>query len=175
MDFDLLSRCFSSGVAIWLHRTEISPTITEGAACKLDRKKNECYSFLTMRILAISALFLVLLGCGGGSDVSPSAPQIVNLKVEPQTICVGTTATISFTLIDANDDEIIWGAGLSSGEHGGVNPSIGNVPSGTTVHTSFDAASSGRHNHQVLLKIVATDIGGLKGESSEIEFFVFNC
>jgi hypothetical protein len=128
-----------------------------------------------MRIFAIAFLFLLIVGCGGGSDVSPSAPQIVNLKVEPQTICVGTTATISFTLVDANDDEIIWGAGLSTGEHGGVNPSIGNVPAGTTVHTSFDAATSGRHNHQVLLKIVATDISGLKGESSEIELFVFNC
>ena len=128
-----------------------------------------------MRILIISGLFLFFLGCGGGSDVSPSAPQITNLKVEPQTICVGSTATISFTLVDANDDEIIWGAGLSTGEHGGVNPSIGNVPSGTTVRTNFDAATSGRHNHQVLLRIVATDIGGLQGESSEIELFVFNC
>jgi hypothetical protein len=117
----------------------------------------------------------LLFGCGGGSDVSPSAPRISGLKVEPQTICVGTTATISFTLNDANDDEIIWGAGLSTGEHGGVNPSIGKVPSGTTVVTSFDAATSGRHNHQVQLRIVVTDIGGLQGDSAEVELFVFNC
>ena len=128
-----------------------------------------------MRIYLITGVLLLFLGCGGGSDVSPSAPQITSLKVEPQTICVGSTATISFTLIDANDDEIIWGAGLSTGEHGGVNPSIGNAQSGTTVLTSFDAATSGRHNHQVLLRIVATDIGGLQGESAEIELFVFNC
>lgn len=122
------------------------------------------------------SLLLLLLGCGGGgSDVSPSAPRITNLKADPQTICVGSAATISFTLVDANDDEIIWGAGLSTGEHGGVTPSIGNVPSGTTVLTSFDAATSGRHNHQVLLRIVATDIGGLQGDPVEIELFVFNC
>ncbi len=128
-----------------------------------------------MRILLAVFLLLWIVACDGGSDVSPAAPRVTNLRVEPDLICVGTTALISFTLSDANDDEIIWGAGLSSGEHGGVNPSIGNVPSGTTVTTSFDAANSGRHNHQVKLRIVATDIGGLQGEPAEIEFFVFNC
>ena len=120
-------------------------------------------------------LLLFLSGCNGGSDVSPSAPRITNLKVEPQVVCVGTNAVISFTLTDANDDEIVWGAGLSTGEHGGVAPALGNVPSGTTVLTNFDASRSGRHNHQVKLKIVATDITGLQGEPAEIDFFVFNC
>lgn len=129
-----------------------------------------------MRITFLSFLLLILhFGCGGGSDTSPAAPRITNLKVEPELICVGTNAVISFTLTDANEDEIVWGAGLSTGEHGGVNPSIGNVPSGTTVLTNFDAATSGRHNHQVLLRVVATDIGGLQGEPAEIELFVFNC
>ena len=131
--------------------------------------------FKAMRIVFLVFAIVFVLGCNGGSDVSPSAPRVTNLKVEPDLICVGTTAVISFTLIDANDDEIVWGAGLSTGEHGGVSPALGNVPSGTTVRTSFDAAKSGRHNHTVKLKIVATDIGGLKGESAEVEFFVFNC
>jgi hypothetical protein len=127
-----------------------------------------------MRVLFFLTL-LFLIGCSSGMDVSPAAPRVSNLKVEPDLICVGTNAVISFTVTDANDDEIIWGAGLSSGEHGGVNPNIGNVPSGATVVTTFDAATSGRHNHQVELKIVVTDIGGLQGEPAEVEFFVFNC
>ncbi|MCI0605507.1 hypothetical protein L0156_21190 [bacterium] len=118
---------------------------------------------------------LLLLGCGKNSDVAPSAPRIVNLRVEPQVICVGSKADIVFTLTDPNDDEVIWGAALSTGEHGGMSPALGNVPSGTTVTTRFDAATSGRHNHQVKLKIVATDIGGLQAQSVEIDLFVFNC
>ena len=129
-----------------------------------------------MRLFLLIFLFTTLItGCKGGSDVPPSAPRITNLSVTPQVICVGTVADISFIVADPNDDEIVWGVGLSTGEHGGVNPSIGNVPSGTTVITRFDAATSGRHNHQVKLKVVVTDIGGLQGESAEIEFFVFNC
>ena len=119
--------------------------------------------------------FLLLLGCGKNSDVAPSAPRIVNVRVEPQVICVGSTADILFTLTDPNDDEVVWGASLSTGEHGGVNPALGNVPSGTTVTTRFDAATSGRHNHQVKLKIVATDIGGLQAQPIEVDLFVFNC
>jgi hypothetical protein len=126
-------------------------------------------------------LFLVfivgvfMLGCNSGSDVPASAPRITNLTITPEVICVGSVADISFILTDPNEDEIIGGVGLSTGEHGGVNPSIGNVPSGTTVVTRFDAASSGRHNHQVKMKVVVTDIGGLQGQPAEIEFFVFNC
>ena len=116
-----------------------------------------------------------LFGCNGGDNGSPSAPRITNLRVEPQTICVGDKANIFFTLVDANEDEIVWGVGLSSGEHGGVNPSIGRAPSGTTVSTSFDAATSGRHSHTVNVRIVATDIGGMQGEPVEFDVFVFNC
>jgi len=128
-----------------------------------------------MRIFLSILLLIFLLGCGRNSDVAPSAPRIVNLRVEPQVICVGTTANILFTLTDPNDDEIVWGAALSTGEHGGVSPALGNVPSGSTVTTRFDAATSGRHNHQVKLKIVATDIGGLQAQPVEIDLFVFNC
>ena len=128
-----------------------------------------------MRILLCVLFVLLLFGCGRNSDVAPSAPRIVNLRVEPQVICVGTTANILFTLTDPNDDEIVWGAALSTGEHGGVSPALGNVPSGSTVTTRFDAATSGRHNHQVKLKIVATDIGGLQAQPVEIDLFVFNC
>ena len=128
-----------------------------------------------MRVYLPALFLLLLLGCGKNSDVAPSAPRIVNVRVEPQVICVGSTAEILFTLTDPNDDEVVWGASLSTGEHGGVNPALGNVPSGTTVTTRFDAATSGRHNHQVKLKIVATDIGGLQAQPIEVDLFVFNC
>ncbi len=128
-----------------------------------------------MRISLSVLAFLLFFGCGNNSDIAPSAPRIINLNVEPQVICVGSTASIQFTLTDPNDDEVVWGAALSTGEHGGVSPALGNVPSGTTVTTHFDAATSGRHNHQVKLKIVATDIGGLKAEPIEVDLFVFNC
>jgi hypothetical protein len=131
--------------------------------------------FLAMRVFLPALFLLLFLGCGKNSDVAPSAPRIVNVRVEPQIICVGSTADILFTLTDPNDDEIVWGASLSTGEHGGVSPALGNVPSGTTVTTRFDAATSGRHNHQVKLKIVAIDIGGLHAEPIEIDLFVFNC
>jgi hypothetical protein len=125
--------------------------------------------------ISLFILALFLLACNGGSDVSQTAPRITNVRVEPQTICVGKAASISFTLIDANEDEIVWGIGLSTGEHGGVNPSIGRAASGSTVVTSFDAATSGRHNHTVRMRIVATDIGGLQGDPVEFDVFVFNC
>ena len=128
-----------------------------------------------MRIFLPALFLLLLLGCGKNSDVPASAPRIVNVRVEPQVICVGSTADILFTLTDPNDDEIVWGASLSTGEHGGVSPALGNVPSGATVTTRFDAATSGRHSHQVKLKIVATDIGGLQAQPVEVDLFVFNC
>ena len=136
------------------------------------------FQVLNFRPMKKALCFIVIsfiLGCNGGSDSSPSAPRITNVRIEPQTICVGDKADIFFTVVDANEDEVIWGIGLSTGEHGGVNPSIGRAPSGTTISTSFDAATSGRHNHTVRVRIVATDIGGLQGEPVEFDVFVFNC
>lgn len=124
-------------------------------------------------IFGLFLLFLVT-GCGGSKE-SHSAPRITNLTVTPQVICVGTTADISFTLVDSEDDEIIWVAGLDSGEHGGVVPATGRVSSGTRVSTKFDAATSGRHNHNVILTIDSADITGLKGQPVKTELYVFNC
>jgi hypothetical protein len=127
------------------------------------------------RVLLIAFFALLLSGCGDDSNVSPSAPRIENLRVVPDVICVGTTADISFTVFDANNDEVLWAAKLSSGEHGGVVPSQGLVPSGTTVTTQFDAATSGSHSHNVKLTIQAADDTGLISAPADVDLFVFNC
>jgi hypothetical protein len=121
-------------------------------------------------------LLTFLLGCGGGSpDQSKSAPRIIDLTVTPAVICVGSTADIAFTLLDSDSDEIVWVAGLSSGKHGGVIPGTGRVHSGTRVTAKFEAATSGRHSHNVTLEIKGADLSGLEADPVKTDLFVFNC
>jgi len=125
--------------------------------------------------IAVIVLTLVIPSCGGGSGGSPSAPRIVDLKVDPELVCVGSKATISFTLMDANNDEIVWVATVSSSVHGGLEPATGSVSAGTRVFTEFDAATSGRHNHTEGIHIEAADTTGLKADPVDSSLFVFNC
>lgn len=129
-----------------------------------------------MRFVLILLLLAAAFGCGGGSGSdTKSAPRILDLTVTPAVICVGTTADISFTLVDSDSDEIVWVAGLNTGKHGGVIPGTGRVSSGTRVTTKFEAATSGRHSHTVTLEIDSADLTGLQSEPVTTDLFVFNC
>ena len=127
-------------------------------------------------ILFLLPLFLA--GCASDSGTSrpaPEAPQILNLKVEPQTICVSTAADVSFELIDPNNDPIGWTAGLSTKIHGTLERTEGTDASGTQMQIRFKAATSGRHRHTVTVTVSATDSSGLQAAPAKFDIFVFNC
>ena len=123
-------------------------------------------------------LMLTSARCGSDSGTSappPEAPQILNLKVVPETICVGTAADVSFDLMDPNQDEITWTAKLSTKIHGILEKTEGTNLSGSHLQFRFKAATSGRHRHSVTLTVSAQDSGGLPAEPAEFDLFVFNC
>jgi hypothetical protein len=123
-------------------------------------------------------LFLTASGCGsdsGTNSPAPEAPQILNLKVAPETICVGTAADVSFDLMDPNQDAITWTANLSTKIHGTLERTQGTDTSGSHLQFRFKAATSGRHRHTVTLLVTANDAGGLQAEPAEFDIFVFNC
>src|SRR5687767_11482902 len=83
-------------------------------------------------ILSLFCLFLS--GCGGDSGSNtpaPESPRITNLKVDPETICVGTAADVSFGLMDPNQDPITWSASLSTTIHGTLDQTTGTSASGS--------------------------------------------
>jgi hypothetical protein len=123
-------------------------------------------------------VFLSVAGCSSDSGTSrpaPEAPQILNLKVAPDTICVGTAADVSFDLIDPNQDEITWTAKLSTKIHGSLDKTTGTNASGSHLQFRFKAATSGRHRHTVTLSVAANDTTGLQAAPAEFDIYVFNC
>ena len=128
-------------------------------------------------ILAAIALFVVSCGSGGNDPVQPelSPPRIVGLKIEPNVVCVGGSAEVTFTLSDGDPGTITWNAVLNSSVHGTLSATTGTGTDGTIVDIHFKAATSGRHQHRVAVTVIATDSAGRRSEPSTIEFFVFNC
>ena len=123
-------------------------------------------------------LLLAMAQCGsdsGTTEPPPEAPQILNLTVTPETICVGTAADVSFDLLDPNQDEIRWTAKLSTKIHGILEKTEGTNLSGSHLQFRFKAATSGRHRHTVTLSVSAQDSNGLQAKTAEFDFFVFNC
>lgn len=127
---------------------------------------------------ALLSICLVFTSCGSDSGTNtpvPQAPQILNLKVDPETICVGTAADVTFDLTDPNQDAITWTARLSTTIHGTLELTQGTEASGTRLQFRFKAATSGRHRHTVTLRVTAVDAGGLQAEPAEFDIYVFNC
>jgi hypothetical protein len=123
------------------------------------------------------ALTPVFWGCGGSDPVTPlpEAPRVMNLKANPDVICVGSASNITFELFDPNQDPITWELKLSSSIHGSLDKSTGTDSSGTQVTIRFKAATSGRHQHRITVTLSATDPGGLPAASVSIDLYVFNC
>jgi hypothetical protein len=131
-----------------------------------------------LSIVLSMALLLSAAGCASDSGTNtpaPEAPQILNLKVDPETICVGTAADVTFDLMDPNLDQITWTANLSTKIHGTLDQTQGTETSGSHLQVRFKAATSGRHRHTVTLRVTASDAGGLPAEPAEFDIFVFNC
>lgn len=129
-------------------------------------------------IFGVVVSLLTLIGCSGDSGTNipaPEAPVISNLKVNPEVICVGTAADVSFALNDPNQDPVTWSAKLSTTIHGNLEKTSGTDPSGTQIQLRFKAANSGRHRHFVKLTVNASDSGGLNAAPAEFEVYVFNC
>jgi len=126
--------------------------------------------------------FLVLLvpffiGCGGSDPVRsvPEAPQVMNLKADPNVICVGGASNITFDLVDPNQDAVNWNLKLSSSIHGTLDKTSGTDPSGSHISVRFKAATSGRHRHRIAATTTATDPGGLPAQAVSVDLYVFNC
>jgi hypothetical protein len=133
---------------------------------------------MLLRRFALLLILAGLLGCGSSDNsVQPvvEPPSIQNLKINPEVICVGAGAEITFTIADSHPETITWNAVLSTTIHGVVNPVSGTVQSGTTVRTVFKAAKSGRHQHKVTLTVIAVDSNGRQSQPASIDLFVFNC
>ncbi len=132
--------------------------------------KNRLFHFLML-------LIPLFMGCGGDDAVrpAPEAPQVLNLKAEPNVICVGGASQISFDLADTNQDAITWNLKLSTTTHGVLDKTTGTDPSGTHISVRFKAATSGRHRHRVAATTSATDSGGLPAKDVSVDLYVFNC
>jgi hypothetical protein len=123
-------------------------------------------------------LLLCLAGCNSDSGTTtpgPQPPRVTDLAVNPEVICVGTAADVSFNVTDPNQDPVSWSARLSTQIHGILDKTEGTDPSGSHIQFRFKAATSGRHRHFVKLKVNAVDSGGLQAEEAEFEIYVFNC
>lgn len=134
------------------------------------------------RCLFITILFwltILILGCSGsdpvGQNPSLGAPRVQNLQIDPDVICVGSAAEITFEVLDPNQDPITWTIKLNTNIHGSPDKTTGTDVSGSHVDVRFKAATSGRHSHRVTLTVSAADPGGLQAEPASKELFVFNC
>ena len=125
------------------------------------------------------AVVLLIAGCGGsdpvGGQAGPEAPSIVDLKIDPEVICVGSSAEITFEVIDPNQDAVTWNIKLSTNIHGSPELNSGTNPSGSFVDVKFKAATSGRHRHRVVMTVSAQDQTGLQAAPQSKDLFVFNC
>lgn len=118
----------------------------------------------------------VILGCREAQEpVDPViAPVIANLSIQPDVVCAGGEAQVSFLVTDPNGDRITWNAKMNTLQHGNVEKSTGTEASGTTVSIRFKAASGSGHRHRVTLTVDGTDEGGTKGDPAELTFSVFS-
>jgi hypothetical protein len=129
------------------------------------------------KLFVLIALVSLIAGCGGSDPVGPSpeAPSIVDLKIEPEVICVGSSAEITFEVVDPNQDPVTWNIKLSTNIHGTPVLNNGTNASGSFIDIKFKAATSGRHRHRVVLTVSAQDQGGLQAPEQNKDLFVFNC
>jgi hypothetical protein len=119
---------------------------------------------------------LVILGCREAQEpVDPViAPVIANLRIQPEIVCAGGEAQVTFLVTDPNGDRVTWNARMNTQQHGNVEQTTGTEASGATVSIRFKAASGAGHRHRVTLTVDGTDDKGTKGEPAELTFSVFS-
>ncbi len=124
-------------------------------------------------------LFCLMWACYGCREpqepVDPVlAPVITNLRIEPEIVCAGSGAQITFMVTDPNGDQITWNAKMNTLQHGNIEQTTGTESSGTTVSIRFKAAGGPNHRHRVTFTVDASDEQGTEAEPAELRFSVFS-